>query len=527
MSEPASANAPEASPDPVWHRLHPASPLFLIGAQIRSLVFPAIVYLFAGEGSPVRFLILLFVIPTAIQPILHYFFYRYSLGPSRMVVREGALFRNERRIPYSRIQNVDLAQNPLHRLAGVAVVRLETASGGKPEAVMRVLSLDALEQLRAAVDRASEDARVEADRPEPRGEQATGVEAARESELLRLPPPELVRLGLVSNQGLVVVAGAIALFFQQGFIDWENVEWQDLPWAAWVPDLVTRVEAVASGGFLLGLLLAIAFGAIALVALYLLSIALAFLRFYGFRLTRRGELLRAEMGLFTRVAQTTPRRRIQHLWTHRGPIHRLMSRSSIRIDTAGGGGSDGAGGNPGAAASRQWLAPLIEEGLSHDLVREALPDVDPDGEEWHAIAHRAWKRRFRVGLVTWSILFGGLALISPWALVGILAAIPVQLLLARRYVACRSFSTTPQGLLWRSGWWRRRLSIVPFAKIQAVVLSQSPFDRRQSMARVRIDTAGASRAGHAIDIGYLEVETARRLARFLHREAAGRDFQWG
>ena len=49
-----------------------------------------------------------------------------------MVVREGVLVRNERRIPYGRVQNVDFARNPLHRLFGVTALRLETASGGSP-----------------------------------------------------------------------------------------------------------------------------------------------------------------------------------------------------------------------------------------------------------------------------------------------------------------------------------------------------------------------------------------------------------
>ena len=106
---------------------------------------------FAGEGSPFRLLLLLFLIPATVQPLFVYFSYRYQLRADEMVVRQGVLFRNERRIPYSRIQNVDLVQNPLHRIARVAVVRLETASGGKPEAVMRVLSLDAIQELREKV----------------------------------------------------------------------------------------------------------------------------------------------------------------------------------------------------------------------------------------------------------------------------------------------------------------------------------------------------------------------------------------
>lgn len=520
--------------EPPLERLHPSSLLFLIGAQLRALVIPALVYVFVGEGSALRFLILIFILPTAIQPLFHYVSFRYQLRPNHIVVREGLMFRNERRIPYTRIHTVDMAQNPLHRLAGVAVVRLETASGGKPEAIMRVLSLDALERLRSTVG-------ASAERPEPTATRdlATELEDSchnrqtdrREKVLLQLSFSDLVRLGLVSNQGLVVIVGAIALFFQQGLFDWERIDFDQLTWLSGAPNLARQVEAAANGGnWIAGLVLTIGVGVFGLAALYLLSILLAILRFYGFRLTRRGDFLRVEMGLFTRVAQTTPRRRIQHLRTFQGPIHRLLRRSSIRMDTAGGNDGDASSGSfqpqDSGGASRQWLAPLVEPSDVAPLVHQAQPEIDLALCNWRPIAQRAWTRRLRVGMVFFVGIGGVVSLVTLWGLLIPLAALPLQLFLAQRYVRCRHYCTTDHALLWRSGWWRKRLSIVLFSKIQAVVLDQSPFDRRQRMASVRIDTAGASRAGHAIDIRYLEISAARELARTLHQQASGRAYFW-
>ena len=52
------------------------------------------------------------------------------------------LARNRREIPFARIHNVTVHQNVLHRLFGVAELRLESAGGVRPEAEMRVLKLD-------------------------------------------------------------------------------------------------------------------------------------------------------------------------------------------------------------------------------------------------------------------------------------------------------------------------------------------------------------------------------------------------
>ncbi len=50
------------------------------------------------------------------------------------MIRSGLIFRNERHVPFSRIQNVDAIQNVFHRLFGVAEVRVETGGGKEEEA---------------------------------------------------------------------------------------------------------------------------------------------------------------------------------------------------------------------------------------------------------------------------------------------------------------------------------------------------------------------------------------------------------
>ena len=81
-------------------------------------------------------------------------------------------------------------------------------------------------------------------------------------------------------------------------------------------------------------------------------------------------------------------------------------------------------------------------------------------------------------------------------------------------------------MAFRSGWWTRRVSIVRFAKIQTVSLAQSPFDRRHDMARLGVDTAGAGKVGHRLNIPFLPREVAVELHDRLATEAAKRSFRW-
>ena len=78
--------------------------------------------------------------------------------------------------------------------------------------------------------------------------------------------------------------------------------------------------------------------AVFLVLVRIISMIWAFVRLYDFRLTRVGEDLRTEYGLFTKVAATVPIRRVQAITINAGPLHRWLERATVRVATAGGTG---------------------------------------------------------------------------------------------------------------------------------------------------------------------------------------------
>jgi len=95
---------------------------------------------------------------------------------------------------------------------------------------------------------------------------------------------------------------------------------------------------------------------------------------------------------------------------------------------------------------------------------------------------------------------------------------------ARLYVKSLGWAIADDTVLFRSGWLWRELTIARFNKIQAVALTESPFDRRASMATVRVDTAAAS--AHRVTIPYLAQKTADDLYRTLAAHAARTAFRW-
>lgn len=485
-------------------RLHPISLLFGVGTAAWALLA---LLLFSRADTCI---VVLFV-PAVLASVAKYLSFRYWLGPEEMVIREGILRRNERHIPYARIQNVDLIQNPLHRLFKVAVVRLETASGGRPEAVISVLTLPTIEDMRAKIFRERDGARA--------SQADADADGSGRPPLLELPLRELAIFGAISNKGLVMVAALLGLAAQSGLLDdpaWLEAVLPADPAAAQLPEIGVTLTLVA---------LLVTAVLVLIVGLRLLSVLWAILKYYAFRLERRGDDLRAEYGLLTKVTATIPRHRIQLVTVSLTPLHRLFERASVQVDTAGGGGGDQ--NQQGAVQERQWLAPVIPRSQVLALLRQVMPESRLERLEWQAISPRAWRRLFRRWLVVLSVAAAaGLAFVGAWSLTLVVLALPLALIHAVLYVQRTGYALTRSAVLYRSGCWVRRVSIVPFAKIQVLGLRQTPFDRRNAMASVYVDTAGATVGAHRVTVGYLDTETARDVMRRLDLEAGRTAFRW-
>ncbi len=482
-------------------RLHPSSLLFGIGAVARRLLVPGLAILFFSRRQEPEVWVMVLFAPSAVLAVVRYWAYRYRLGAEELVIQDGLLTRNERHIPYARIQNIDLVQNPLQRLLGVAEARLETAAGGKPEAVIRVLSLEAIAVMRA---------RIFVGQPPAPGEGEAAPE--RPHAILEVGFLDQVRYGVISNRGMVVVAAAIGVAWQFGPLgSWfEALQRQffDLPLLRWGAPGVLAIIVLA-------LIAATPF-------LWLLSIGLALVRLHGYSLRRDGENLRAEYGLFTRVTKTVPRHRIQRLVVRQSVMHRILGCASVVVDTAGGG--SGEEGDPHGAA-RIEVVPIVPKDRIEPLLAELLPDLDLGAVAWSELAPRAPRRMFRQWIAVLAVLGGALAFAHPaLALVAPLLA-PLAWLETRARMKRTAWSVDKGYVCRRSGIFWRRLDLVRWSKIQVVQSRESPFDRRHRMASLVIDTAGAGAEG-PLSIDLLDAGQARQALGQLATEAGRTAFRW-
>jgi putative membrane protein len=516
-------------------RLHWSSLFFDIISHSRNYLIPAVIALFsAAKGNSYGVIFAgLFFFPSLAVSLFRYFTFKYRVHNRQLVVEQGLIFRRVRTVPVERIQNIDLVQNVLHRLFGVGEVRVETASGGEPEAVLRVLTLQQVEQLRNEIfgnrseinvhpipDFESGGAELRpAGSCEPGSNHASDIAVDRQTSTVRSSAPSqvinlvemkltwLVLAGLASNRGMIMVGIGFGLLYQTDMMDQIDLQWiQGL-----IPANLDRAAFVGLG--LAGLLAL-------MVLLRILGVGWYLLRFFGYRLTSRGDDLQISCGLLTKVSATVPRKRIQLISIHQNLILKWMGLTSLRIETAGGTSDQE---DASKSVSRRWFLPVVPESELASLLFHLRPDFDwlPKENHWIKVAPRAFARKSRKLLII-SILVGvaGYYVLPPWG--WLLGLIALPLLLIRTYLDLKSigYARLEQGVVFKSGFFDRKTSYTFLDKLQTLRVDQSPFDKRWKMASLTIDTAGAGPAEHALTLSLFESDAVIKELQALKRVAA-------
>ncbi len=500
-------------------RLHPLSVIFLVLGTLKGFLLPAGVVVLTARGSTWEMWALWLSLPMAVFAAYRYFTTRYAFADDELVVRTGLIFKNERHIRYSRIQNIETVQNPLHRAFRVAEVRVETGGGTEQEARLQVLSLEAVDEMRQRVFEGKQRsvASTEAGPAAPVSASPASVDTESGEKaprvLVRLGLRDLVVFGLVQNRGGLVVAAALGVLWEADILDWDASN------TVTIRRLVTYV--VNSGLFREGNIAVIA----ALVGIFvafllvvrILSIGWAIVRLYDFTLTRTGDELRTSCGLFTKVRAVIPLRRIQLVSMRQAPLQRAFDRVELRVQTAGG--------DKGASPSREWLAPMLRRDAVDYLLAEVLPGPGFDAMQWRPVDARAGWRELRESLR----LIGVFLLVGMWFAQTLAVTIAIVLAVTAFFAArgrgrSFGFALAEDRVACRGGWWWRSASLARYAKLQVVSLGEDPFDRRWRMASISADTAGGG--SHRISIPYLPAAEARVVFEQLGTRVNETAFRW-
>jgi putative membrane protein len=413
----------------------------------------------------------------------------YELEGGALRLEEGVLARKLRAVPFDRIQQVELVRKPLHRLLGVATLRVETAGGGTAAEIdLDVVTLEEARALRASLLRAK--AQVTGPAGALGGQVAGGRAAAEAAAEAEAPRAErvLLRLGL----GQVMLAGitgsrAAAALVVLGPIS-QATDWfpglSDWFFARFDPEAVAPTTPAA-------------FAAVAVLGVIVwlgLAAASSIVTDYGFTLARAGNDLVVRRGLLERREAVLPLARLQVVRIEESLLRRALGLASIRIQSAGrtGGGDQ--------TASRLAI-PILQRVQVNRVLEELLPGAAPVPRL--LLPPPAARRRAVIrSVVTATVVMAAVALplwrltsLGVLAVPAVLAVLAVPVLAVAVVLGLAAYRNlghaTREGFLYaRVGVAIRVTTAVPVAKAQSGSVRSSPFQRRAGLATLHVDIAG-------------------------------------
>lgn len=256
-------------------------------------------------------------------------FTRYVIDGTELRISSGVLTKASRRIPYERIQSVDIAEPLVARAFGLSELRIEMAGGSDSRTSLKFLRLeDARALRRVLLNRAH-------------GEETVDGDEEHRSVITKVPPERVMIGTLLSLDFLLAAAGAIVLL-------------------------------VLAIGF--GSILALLGGIIPLGTWLVQIVAQRVLQQWDFTLSRGERGLRIERGLLSRTSQTIPFNRVQGIAIREPFVWRRLGWQRLEVDIAGYATS----GDDDGIAPSSVLLPIADRALAAAVIAELIPGATAD-----------------------------------------------------------------------------------------------------------------------------------------------------
>lgn len=378
----------------------------------------------------------------------------YEIKDNVLEIRSGVFSRRKREVPLKRVQNVDVRENVFQQALGIAELRFETAGGGTTEAVLRYVSSDDVELLRRRYQSFKEGREIKREEPD------------KDRLLYEIEPIEMGILCLTSYS----LASTIGIF---GFIIFILFTFDQ----ALNIDIGLLAESIILFG---GGLIVLSF-----LGAWLFNAGRKFISYYNFKLYKSGDTLKYRRGIFRRYSGTIPLDKLQNITIKENLLQRLIGYGGLDIDTAG------YSAQQRAETGAEVAIPITKIGNIPKIIKEV---EGVEVTELNHIAERAMQRYgVRYSILAILISAGTYYFIelTPAILIGVVAVLFIGALTAAylKWIH-KGYQVLDNYLMTRNGFWRRNTKIVPYYRIQNIIVQSTFLQRRWSLASVIPDTAG-------------------------------------
>lgn len=491
VTDPAAAPEEAVPPDHEWLRLDPRMLLLGPVEALKQVAIPAIIAIVgisSSRGGFAWWAVALAVVGLVLVGLVPWLTTGYRLTDTQFQRRSGLVSKKQLTAPLDRVRSVDIEATLLHRILGLATVKVGTGVDDTQ------IELNSLSRDQAHVLRQTLLARVRANRPTATTQPGDSTQPGDPGDPTRpaAPPPSAidseeeaapeevlaaldwswVRFAPL-NLALLAVAAA-ALGFMSQFIDDLPMVTEDNARDAW-----DQVSAIAIPLLVLVLLLG------ALILWIAISIVGYALRWSGMRLTRDADTVRLTAGLLTTRSTSVEEKRIRGVRLTQPALMRVFRGAELAtLATGVGSGGTSSVMPPSPLKENERVAARLLGG--EEPIRTAIVSHGP-----HA------RRRIHLRRQWWTLFLTLVTAVLVWQFewdrwlvipVAVLAAV-ANVLLAEMSYRLLGHALTPAHLVSRECALTSSRTVLERDGIIGWVVTQSIFQRRVGLVTLIATTA--------------------------------------
>lgn len=498
-------------------------------------------YAVFGMGSWSNFLwttavTLVFTAIAIVAPVLKYYFFTFHIAQEELIIQQGLLYKQRKAVPLDRIQSININQNFLQRILGIAALEVETAGSSHKEIEIPALDyafakaikntlqqeIQTAKQEEAALQVASQETTevLQNDQPATAGTAINASEAVQQNKksqtapqtILQLSLLDLLKVGLTQNH---LRSGGVALGVVIGF--WYKIKdvvenYYGDPFENWDENLE---KTVRSSTFHLADYAVVGFSAFLAfcIVAVLVSMVVAINKFWDYTMSQDGESLEITMGLFNKRTVKMPLSKVQFIEFHSNPLRKALGYKTARIFQAQ--SQD----NPATAievpACKQPFMNTLQELIFNEPIKITTAVLRPNPWSYARLSVYIMSAFIIPALVV-SVYFNFVFGIVISIIILVLTAI-VNYKIGARSLIERDDSF----IIFKKGWLLPKTIIIPIYKVQSVELWRSIFLIQKKEMHVTLHTAAGSRK-----LKYLKESEIKTLAHEIHSEVIQTSRSW-
>ncbi len=342
----------------------------------------------------------------------------FWLEEDRIIIRSGWLFKDEKTIYYSRIHSVYTEQKLLHRVLGIAQIKIETPGGkGQSDASLPALSLkyadEVSELLRSKQQKEAVSEQVETgegirdsalDRSVKDSEK---TERAENGAVLKLTAADLMKAAATSmNFGLALAFIAGIYSFANNFIE------MLLPQNT-LNDAVESTGIATSGVLFISLIVLLI-----ILFVWLLSIVLYVLKYSGFTISHQDSRMIISYGLLEKKSFAFDPKKVQAIIMKESILRQPFGYTELQLQVVSSGKEE-----------LLTLHPFVHRSMVNSLLERFISRFRlPEASTLQPAPARALINYLRAPLIIWISISIVLLLLFQWDGVWALAGIPLIML---------------------------------------------------------------------------------------------------